>query len=83
MDDGVATGSTALAAIASARAQGASQVVFAAPVAPPETVDRLAAASDDVVILQTPSWFSAVGEWYERFDQVSDEEVQAELASST
>lgn len=83
VDDGVATGGTALAAIASARAQGASRVVFAAPVAPPETVDRLAAASDDVVILQTPSWFSAVGEWYETFDQVSDEEVQAELASAT
>ena len=83
VDDGVATGGTALAAIASARAQGAEEVVFAAPVAPPELVERLAAAADRVVILETPARFSAVGEWYERFDQVSDEEVQAELATTT
>ena len=83
VDDGVATGGTGLAAIASARAQGAAEVVFAAPVAPPELVERLAAAADRVVILATPARFSAVGEWYERFDQVSDEEVQAELATTT
>ena len=83
VDDGVATGGTALAAIASARAQGAAEVVFAAPVAPPELVERLAAAADRVVILATPARFSAVGEWYERFDQVSDEEVQAALATTT
>lgn len=83
VDDGVATGGTALAAIASARAQGAAEVVFAAPVAPPELVERLAAVADRVVILATPARFSAVGEWYERFDQVSDGEVQAELATTT
>jgi putative phosphoribosyl transferase len=83
VDDGVATGGTGLAAIASARAQGAAEVVFAAPVAPPELVERLAAVADRVVILETPARFSAVGEWYERFDQVSDEEVQAELATTT
>ncbi|HUL84661.1 MAG TPA: phosphoribosyltransferase, partial [Actinomycetota bacterium] len=83
VDDGVATGGTALAAIASARAQGAAEVVFAAPVAPPELVGRLEVAADRIVILATPARFSAVGEWYERFDQVSDEEVQAELATTT
>jgi len=83
VDDGVATGATAFAAIASARAQGASSVTFAAPVAPPETIARLRAAADQVVIVRTPARFSAVGEWYERFDQVSDEEVEAELAATT
>jgi putative phosphoribosyl transferase len=83
VDDGVATGGTAFAAIASARAQGAARVTFAAPVGPPETLPRLRAAADHVVIARTPAPFAAVGEWYERFDQVSDEEVQAQLAAAT
>ncbi|HTG46214.1 MAG TPA: phosphoribosyltransferase family protein [Actinomycetota bacterium] len=83
VDDGVATGATAFAAIASARAAGAAHVIFAAPVAPPETAARLGEAADRAVVLTTPPWFAAVGEWYERFDQVSDEEVQAALADAT
>jgi putative phosphoribosyl transferase len=79
VDDGVATGGTAYAAIAWARASGAANVTFAAPVSPPDTADRIAAVSDDAVFLITPSVFFAVGEWYETFEQVSDEEVRATL----
>jgi putative phosphoribosyl transferase len=53
--------------------------VFGAPVGPPEAAARLGAACDAVVLLQTPYGFSAVGEWYDRFDQVSDDEVRAAL----
>jgi len=82
VDDGVATGGTALAAVGWARAQRAPTVVFGAPVGPPETVARLGAACDAVVLLQAPYGFSAVGEWYERFDQVTDDEVRAALAGA-
>jgi len=82
VDDGVATGGTAYAAIAWARANGASTVSFAAPVAPPDTADRLSAVCDDAVFLLTPLVFFAVGEWYEVFEQVSDDEVRAALRVS-
>ena len=81
VDDGVATGGTALAAARWARAQRAPTVVFGAPVGPPETAARLGAVCDAVVLLQTPHAFSAVGEWYDRFDQVTDDEVRAALAA--
>jgi putative phosphoribosyl transferase len=75
IDDGVATGGTAVAAIRWARAQGAAKVVLAVPVAPPQTMERLRHEADEVVALATPEPFFAVGEWYRRFDQTSDEEV--------
>jgi putative phosphoribosyl transferase len=81
VDDGVATGGTALAAARWARAQRAPTVVFAAPVGPPGTADRLGAACDTVVLLHAPRAFAAVGEWYDRFDQVTDDEVRAALAA--
>jgi putative phosphoribosyl transferase len=49
---------------------------------PPAAPPRLGAACDAVVLLQTPYGFSAVGEWYDRFDQVSDDEVRAALAAA-
>jgi putative phosphoribosyl transferase len=82
VDDGVATGGTALAAIAWARANLAARVTFAAPVAPPDTVARIRDACDDAFFLLTPSMFFAVGEWYDAFDQVSDDEVRAALQVS-
>ncbi len=75
IDDGVATGGTAVAAVRWARAQGASRVVLAVPVAPPQTMGRLRHEADEVIALATPEPFFAVGEWYRRFDQTSDEEV--------
>ncbi len=75
VDDGVATGATAMAALRWCRAQGAVRVVFAVPVGPRETVRRLAQEADEVIVMETPPSFAAVGEWYLTFDQVSDDEV--------
>ncbi|HEV3474761.1 MAG TPA: phosphoribosyltransferase family protein [Actinomycetota bacterium] len=75
VDDGVATGGTAAAAVRWARAQGAARVVMAIPVAPREAVAKLSKEADEVVCLATPEPFFAVGQWYERFPQTSDEEV--------
>jgi len=80
VDDGVATGGTAVAALRWARAQGAATVVLAVPVAPPQTIQRLSHEADEVVALATPEPFFAVGEWYRIFDQTPDDEVLAALA---
>jgi putative phosphoribosyl transferase len=79
VDDGVATGATAVAALRWARAAGADRVVFAAPVGPPSALAHLQPEADDVVLIEAPLRFLAVGEWYRDFDQVSDEEVVAML----
>lgn len=75
VDDGVATGGTATAAVRWARAQGASRVVLAIPVAPAEAMANLAKEADEVVCLATPEPFYAVGQWYAHFPQTSDHEV--------
>lgn len=75
VDDGIATGSTARAAIAVCRAEDAASVVLAVPVAPPDAVAELARQADEVVCPSRPERFSAVGWWYDRFDQVSDDQV--------
>ena len=80
VDDGIATGSTMQAAVEVARRQGAGRVVVAAPVAPPDTLETLAAQADELVYLVSPLYFRAVSQWYETFDQTSDEEVQDLLA---
>jgi putative phosphoribosyl transferase len=82
VDDGVATGSTAVAALRWARARGAERVVLAVPVAPPQSLERLRAEADGVVVLETPQPFLAVGEWYRDFDQTTDEQVVSALARS-
>jgi putative phosphoribosyl transferase len=80
VDDGVATGGTAIAALRWARGQEPDVLVFATPLAPPAVVARLEAEADEVVVLHSPEPFLAVGEWYARFDQTSDAEVVAILA---
>ncbi|MFF1923282.1 phosphoribosyltransferase family protein [Streptomyces sp. NPDC058221] len=80
VDDGIATGATALAACEVARAQGAARVALAVPVAPPDAAERLRGQVDELVCLSTPTRFSAVGEWYRDFGQTPDEEVVALLA---
>jgi putative phosphoribosyl transferase len=75
VDDGVATGGTAIAAVRWARAQEASRVVLAVPVAPAEAMANLGKEADEVVCLATPEPFYAVGQWYARFPQTSDGEV--------
>jgi predicted phosphoribosyltransferase len=79
VDDGAATGATAIAAVRLLRARGAGRVVVAVPVAPPETVEALGRVADEVVCLRAPRSFGAVGRFYRRFDQVSDEEAIAYL----
>jgi predicted phosphoribosyltransferase len=83
VDDGIATGSTARAALEVARKLGASRVVLAVPVAPPESLELLAGFADEVVCLQAPRGFFAVGQWYEDFTQVPDEEVTTLLSPAT
>jgi putative phosphoribosyl transferase len=75
VDDGVATGGTATAAVRWARAQGAVRVVLAVPVAPAEAIANLAKEADEVICLATPEPFYAVGQWYVSFPQTSDDEV--------
>jgi putative phosphoribosyl transferase len=75
VDDGVATGSTAVVACQVARAHGAARVVLAVPVAPPDWTDRLAGAADELICVETPYPFSAIGQWYRDFSQTSDQEV--------
>lgn len=76
VDDGLATGSTMLAAVGVARRLGASQVIVAVPVAARQAIERLEQQADRVVSLLTPEPFSAVGYWYEDFTQTDDEEVR-------
>lgn len=75
VDDGLATGSTMQAAIKSVRAEGAKEIVVAIPVAPKDTLERIKPLVDKVVCLTIPPMFYAVGQFYERFDQTTDEEV--------
>lgn len=82
VDDGVATGGTAVAALRWARAKGAKRVVLAVPVAPREAVRRLEAEGDEIRALATPEPFFAVGQWYGSFPQVSDERVIELLSRS-
>jgi predicted phosphoribosyltransferase len=82
VDDGVATGSTMLAAIRVARGLGPARLVLAVPVAPPQTLAALEGEVDDLVCLSAPPLFRSVGQWYDVFDQTSDEEVQDLLAAA-
>jgi predicted phosphoribosyltransferase len=83
VDDGIATGSTARAALRWLRAHGASPLILAVPVAPARTVTELQAEADRVVCLSAPVLFMAVGQWYDRFEQVEDDEVVAALKAGT
>ena len=74
-DDGIATGSTMIAALQSVRAQRPPELIMAVPVAPPERLERMRRLCDDVVCLLAPEDFSAVGQFYDEFDPVADTEV--------
>ena len=75
VDDGLATGATMEAAVRALRIQGAARGVVAVPVASVEARARIALLADEVYCLETPRYFSAVGQWYREFDQTSDREV--------
>jgi putative phosphoribosyl transferase len=82
VDDGIATGATVVAAVRVVRRLGARRIVLAVPVAPADTVTRLHEIADEVVCGMAPSRFLAVGQWYDDFRQVADDEVRELLASS-
>ena len=76
-DDGLATGSTMRAAVRAVRERNAGLVVVAVPIASQDALDAIQNEADDVVCLLVPAHFQALGQWYEQFDQVGDEEVRA------
>jgi predicted phosphoribosyltransferase len=80
-DDGIATGATMEAAIAWIKKQNPASLVLAVPVAPPDIMEKFKNLVDEVVVLETPAFFGAVGQFYEEFPQVSDEEVTTILKS--
>ncbi len=75
VDDGIATGSTMKAALASVKNRGAVSVTVAVPVGPPSTIEELNEIADRVVCLYEPEYFQAIGEFYSNFSQTEDEEV--------
>ena len=76
VDDGIATGATMQAAIASLRQRRVRKIIVASPVAPSSVALSLRRMADDVVMVMKPEDFGGVGRWYENFSQTSDEEVQ-------
>lgn len=80
VDDGLATGVTAEAALRSLRQHEPQRLILAIPVCAADTRDRLLGLADEVVCLGAPRNFHAVGQWYEQFDQTTDDEVLALLA---
>jgi putative phosphoribosyl transferase len=82
IDDGIATGATAIAAIRAVKAAGAKYVCFAVPVGPPDTIRYLKSEADDVIALFQPDDFWAVGMYYRDFRQISDEECVKLLEGS-
>jgi putative phosphoribosyl transferase len=83
VDDGLATGSTMVAAVRAAHQAGARAVIAAAPIASAEAVERVSAEADEVVVLAVPLALSSIGEWYDRFEQLSDAEVSRLLGSES
>jgi putative phosphoribosyl transferase len=75
VDDGLATGATMQAAIASVKKEGAAKIVLAVPVSPPDTLPKFTNLADEIVCLMTPRSFYAVGQFYADFAPVSDQEV--------
>jgi putative phosphoribosyl transferase len=79
VDDGLATGATARAALRSLRAAQAAHLILAVPVAPASSATSMHAEADQVIVLVSPGRFSSVGEWYRAFGQLSDADVLALL----
>lgn len=75
VDDGLATGATMISALHGLRAKKPAKLICAVPVAPPDTLATVAELADEVVCLDAPAFFRAVGQFYQHFEQVEDEEV--------
>ena len=80
VDDGIATGASLLAGIRAVRAMEPARIVVAVPVAPPDTCERLADEVDEIICVATPEPFGAVGQFYDEFSEVNDQDVVKLLA---
>lgn len=80
VDDGIATGSSMIAAVAALRQSEARQIIVAAPVIAPSTVHEIRERADETAVVMTPDDFAGVGQYYEDFSQTTDDEVRAILA---
>ena len=83
IDDGLATGSTMMAAVKAVRQRHPARIIVAVPVGARDTCEALATVADEVVCVRMPEPFSAVGQWYLDFDQTTDEEVRRLLRAHT
>jgi predicted phosphoribosyltransferase len=79
VDDGLATGATMISALHALRDRQPARLICAVPVAPPDTLEKIRPYADEVVCLQAPEFFRAVGQFYRDFPQVDDAEVEAIL----
>jgi predicted phosphoribosyltransferase len=79
VDDGLATGATMISALHALRNRKPAKLICAVPVAPPDTLEKVRKMADEVVCLQAPEFFQAVGQFYRHFNQVEDDEVIAML----
>ena len=75
IDDGLATGATMISALHATRAKNPAKLICAVPVSPPDTLEKVKKLADEVVCIEAPEWFSAVGQFYMDFPQVEDDEV--------
>lgn len=75
IDDGLATGSTMKAAIRSIKSEGAKKVIVAVPVAPPDSIEEIGKLVDEIICLEAPVFFQAVGQFYSDFSPTEDDEV--------
>ena len=82
VDDGLATGATMIAALQSVRARHPARLICAVPVAPQDTLARVAEFADEVVCIETPDFFQAVGDHYRHFPQIEDNDVVELLKAS-
>lgn len=82
VDDGIATGATMFAAIDAARALNAKKIVIAVPVCPPDLLLKIELVADEVICLSVPERFFSIGQFYQKFDQTSDEQVMRLLKKS-
>lgn len=80
VDDGLATGATMISALHALKQRGPEKLICAVPVAPPDTVEKIGRYCDEVVCLEAPEQFYAVGQFYLSFPQVEDDEVRTVLA---
>lgn len=83
VDDGLATGSTMISALHGLRARNPAKLICAVPVAPPDTLKKVQAMADEVICLEAPEYFQAVGQFYRNFSQVEDDDVIEILRHST